>query len=1203
MARGNTRRSQWDEQRPSRGELIRSQEQEVFVGRHAERATFADNLSRDPAMGDFHWLFHVHGVGGVGKSTLVLNWQETARSHGALTAVVDAFEVRGVVEAMKAVGGEFAPQAGRLKDFDAEAARLDKLQEADRRALAPDGETPSPASQVAAQALMGATSLVPGASVLTGMTSPEMAARGIDRMRAAARDHRLRGRGSDEGAADPVARLSSAFVKELVRLAGRHPFLVLFFDTWEQAGLFLEEWVRDLLLDRFGRLPSNIVFVLAGRGPLDEREWARFRTHVTEVPLEVFTEREARGLLTARGVTDETEVASILDTALGLPLLLDVLARTRPSNPAAHEAIGEPVDIAVARFLYWIHDTVQRDAVLDCALPLQFNEDVFRAAVPPADAALFSWLCTQPFVAGRDGHRQYHDVVRTSMLRHQRARSPQDWIDNHTRLADAFAGWRTAHEADLAADKRWADGTWRGHRLNETYHRLCAHSAHLAAALEETIRAAGQDLPTLRRWADMLTRAGVDSDAAAVTDWGRRVSAAAAGEQGLVEALAALSTAPDLSAGAVASAHLYRGRHLYHGDREQEAITELGRAIDIDPSLAAAYLERGAAHRWIDHYDEAVADLTRSLELEPGTARAYALRGAAQLQRGLVDEAIADLDRALEANPRHQWALGQRGLAHLVAGNPARALADTNRALELDPDDDLALALRGEAHRRAGRLEEAIADLDRAVELDPEYAWAIAHRGGAHRQADRLEEALTDLNRALELDPQDDWALATRGVLHSDSGRPAEALADLDRAIELDPEYGWALAKRGVVHRLAKRLEEALADLNRAVELNPEDSWIVSQRGAVHEEAGRLDEAIADLNRALELDPEYGWALTQRGVVHRRAERLEEALADLNRAVELKPEDGWPVGERGYVHQLAGRLDEAMADFTRSIELDPGDPWDYAQRGRTHRLAERLDEAIADLSRAVELAPEFDEAFAWRGAVHRQAGRPAEAIADFDRALALDPDNTWYLSQRGWTHRQRGHYDHAHADFDRLTELDPGYPRAFFNRGETHRLSGRLDQAVADFTRALEIDPADDWARQQRAMAHQSAGRPAEARVDLRQVLAGEDADAMTRLQWVLLDSREHGLAAHREDWRALLDGTDGEDEDVVRLFTLLRALLLESGADTEALIQRLLEVVEDQEMVDEVTVWLRELEATPGDHVPEIRRLRHRLHDHRARL
>ncbi|MDF0371000.1 hypothetical protein OM788_000752 [Streptomyces sp. KA12] len=112
------------------------------------------------------------------------------------------------------------------------------------------------------------------------------------------------------------------------------------------------------------------------------------------------------------------------------------------------------------------------------------------------------------------------------MLRLQRTRSPARWQQAHTLLADVFRQRRLAVEADLGTDPEdlWKEAVWREHRLNETYHLLCANPrTALADALRESAHAIGLDVATLRRWAQILGGAGLDTDTEALVSWGERL--------------------------------------------------------------------------------------------------------------------------------------------------------------------------------------------------------------------------------------------------------------------------------------------------------------------------------------------------------------------------------------------------------------------------------------------------------------------------------------------------------------------------------------------------------------------------------------------------------------------------------------------------------------------------------------------------------
>ncbi|MFI7396441.1 AAA family ATPase, partial [Streptomyces tendae] len=627
----------------SRGALIRQRAKARFVGRRAQLALFTENLSKNPQSEEdpAEFLFHVHGVGGVGKSTLLRQWQEAARRADAVTAVVDENDVHGVQQALVELIRQLAEQVGPCKEFDKAVEQFRREQAAQGEPLPVEGEA-SVSSRVVTQAALGAASLIPGAGVVTAMANPDTAAQGLDRLRSVsqARARRRGARGDEAG-------VSRAFVAELERLCHRHRWVVLYFDTWEQTARYLDGWLLSLLDEEFGPVSANVIVVLAGRDELAEREWAPIRDQVADVPLEVFTEAETRSLLTSRGVTDPDVVEAVLRLSMGLPLLVELLALARPHTVEEVDAGGGLADVAVERFVQWITDPEQREAVRACALPLQLNEDIFAAAAGPGAEGLWEWLCGQPFVSGRGDFKHYHAVVRASMVRQQRTHSPQGWSAAHLRLADTHAAWRAAVEERLPEAKRWEDAEWRRHRLDETYHRLCAHpGTYRTSALEQVVHAAGQDTAVLRQWAETLEQAAQDTADAALLAWSIRFGEALADDQPILACLAALLTHAQLSTATKSWAHTYRGQRLYISDRDEEALVEFDRALAHDASHAHAWAGRGRTHRWLGHHDKALADLTVALELDPTLTWALTARGETHHLAGHYEQAITDLTAA-----------------------------------------------------------------------------------------------------------------------------------------------------------------------------------------------------------------------------------------------------------------------------------------------------------------------------------------------------------------------------------------------------------------------------------------------------------------------------------------------------------------------------------------------------------------------------
>ncbi|MET9411209.1 tetratricopeptide repeat protein [Streptomyces sp. NPDC002935] len=739
---------------------------------------FRENLARDPSSEAYQFLFHVHGLAGVGKSTLIRRWEAVAREEeGAVTAVVGE-EAHSAVEAMEAISSQLARQGCPLKAFDKQLAHYrQKCHEAEAAmaGLMPDDDNPgaalppSTATALAAQIGVAGLALVPGVGAFSGAIRPEQVAAGLDRARAAV-GNRLRSHEDTRLVLSPLEMLTPCFLADLRSVAERKPWLVLFFDTYERTASLLDTWLRDVLLNEvYGTVPVNIQTVLCGQGRLDPACWADSLDLVTEIPLEPFTEDEARALLAAHGVTDERVTHLVLSLSGRLPVLLDALARSRPQDV---DAVSDPSDTAVERFLRW-EEPAHRDMILACALPLRINDDISR--ILAADGDGLRRLRELPFLTHRSGTYRYHDVIRSSMLRLQRQRSPADWRRRHTQLAAAFSAWRREQEERLAPQGRWDDPVWREHRLNETYHRLCAQTQSAAAeALHDTVRAASHSAESLRRWAQLLVQSGQDTDIDHLTQTGQRLLDLAAQPSWEEETLTVLLALPALE----------------------------------KPAQALTYTLRGQAHRMSGRYNQAIEDYTSALSLDPNLTRAYAGRGHAHRRLRHHDAALADFDQAIRLAPDQPLHLINRGAARQDLRHYEAALTDFDQALGLDRRDVRALAFRGLTHHRMRQHQAALDDFTNALTLDPDYAWAHAVRGDVHLTLGHTQAALADLDRSLALEPDAAWPRCWRGETHRALGHYTEALVDLEYAIALRPECGWFHYQSALVMRLTGAAEE-----------------------------------------------------------------------------------------------------------------------------------------------------------------------------------------------------------------------------------------------------------------------------------------------------------------------------------------------------------------------------------------------------------
>ncbi|MGW1495222.1 tetratricopeptide repeat protein [Streptomyces sp. NPDC002402] len=869
--------------RPSRQELNRRRRRSSFVGRSSELEVFQDNLTRDPDDDAFQYLFHVHGQAGVGKSSLLRQWDTVARELGAATAYLDD-DANSVIEAMEAIGLQFARQGLAFKAFERQLALYHQRCHEAEEVTGPQGfvevgggplPTPTASSTVAAQASLAGLGLLPGVGAVAGAIDPQQLARGADRLRTSL-SARFRSHRDAQLVLSPLGVLTPVFLADLAEAAERRPWLVLFFDVLEQTGPLLNEWLRDVLVDgEYGELPNNVVAVLSGQGDLDARCWGDHLDLVVEVPLDAFTEGEARRLLAARGVVSESVIQAILHMTGGLPVLVDTLAQNRPQYVGE---IEDASDTAVVRFLKWIRDPQQQNIARSCSLPLHLDEDVYRAIAPAALADQYTWLRSLPFVTGPPGRSRYHDVVRAPMIRLHRTQSPARWRQQQNQLADVYRERCRRQESALPSSAYWGNSVWREHKLHETYHRLCADSAHaLPDSLHETVLACEHGGAVVRRWAQMLLQAGHDADSPSLRDWGQRISASS--EENEVtntgDVLSQLTAVPGLPTASRALAYTLRANQRRAAGEYDHALEDYATALALAPDLCRAHCGVGETQRLAGRYEQALASFTRAVGIAPDDTESVTRRGFTYLLMGRDEDALADYNRAIELSPDHSWPIASRGETFRVMGRYHEALTDLTRALEFSPNYSWPRVSRGEVYWRLGRYDAALVDLNRAIETGSDDGRRYFLRGDTYRAMGRFSDALADFTRALELGIQDSWTLCRRGDTYRSMGRYEDALADLTRAIEQKPENGWFHLRYAIVLQILDQSEER-HHFQRAVDIFSRKASVPGP-GLVHAR-GNLMVVYCATREWEKADEELGRFLA----CAPSAARVTEALIDLN---------------------------------------------------------------------------------------------------------------------------------------------------------------------------------------------------------------------------------------------------------------------------------------------------------------------------------
>jgi len=132
---------------------------------------------------------------------------------------------------------------------------------------------------------------------------------------------------------------------------------------------------------------------------------------------------------------------------------------------------------------------------------------------------------------------------------------------------------------------------------------------------------------------------------------------------------------------------------------------------------AEEYLQSGNASFDQGNFSQAISDLTKAIEINPQFAKAYNNRGFAYVTQGNFPLAVSDFTKVIETDPKNADAYHSRGFVYAKQNNFIQAVADFTKALEIDPALAKAYDSRGRSYYHMKEYDKAWADVHKAEGL------------------------------------------------------------------------------------------------------------------------------------------------------------------------------------------------------------------------------------------------------------------------------------------------------------------------------------------------------------------------------------------------------------------------------------------------------------------------------------------------------
>jgi tetratricopeptide (TPR) repeat protein len=200
--------------------------------------------------------------------------------------------------------------------------------------------------------------------------------------------------------------------------------------------------------------------------------------------------------------------------------------------------------------------------------------------------------------------------------------------------------------------------------------------------------------------------------------------------------------------------HLY-GYECLNREFTHLAIGAFEKAAGLGSNDPHLFMRLGYAYSTVGKQQEAIANYTRAIEIKTDYGEAYFSRALVWNGMAEWDKAIADIDKAIEIGYRTWPIFFERGRAYQGRGDIEQAIASFTLAIEQRPDDATSHFGRAQMRYRSGDFKNAIADLDRAIEIEPGNAYYRACRGMAYFDQKDFDKGTADVLEAIRLNPGD----------------------------------------------------------------------------------------------------------------------------------------------------------------------------------------------------------------------------------------------------------------------------------------------------------------------------------------------------------------------------------------------------------------------------------------------------------------
>ncbi|MFZ3137787.1 MAG: XrtA/PEP-CTERM system TPR-repeat protein PrsT [Thermodesulfovibrionales bacterium] len=494
----------------------------------------------------------------------------------------------------------------------------------------------------------------------------------------------------------------------------------------------------------------------------------------------------------------------------------------------------------------------------------------------------------------------------------------------------------------------------------------------------------------------------------------------------------------------------FLGLNHYYKNEYEQAMNQLQKALDINPSFTQARILTSLIHLKKNRTDDAIKEIKKVFETDENNAIAHNILGSAFMAKGLYTDGIEEFNRAIENDPKLSDVYIKKSLFDLSKGKFKEAEIELKKAISMNPDmlnsrvilaftyvkqnaydkaliilkeglkdqqtDAIFYYLMADVLLRQNKVPDAIKYLQKSKETNPAYYDAYFTLASLYFQRGEHDKGLQELKSILKQSPDNvKAAVAVASILEMKAND--EALKYYLQAKETGKLEGYLeLAK---FHLRKKEPEKALKVLDEASRKYPSEPASYELKGKTLLSMKRSDEAIKTFEEIEKINQKLGLAYIVNAFISMK--KPDKALDRLKREMKKNPDNLELMAEISRIYKVMGKKQDSIDNARQIIQKNPASPIGYLTLAMIYQDDKELDKAIEILKKASQIN---------------------------DVSICMMIGNVYF---------QKKDYKAALEEYRKAESLKSGYLPALFHQGSVLHTMGRKKEAILEYQKALSL--------------------------------------------------------------------------------------------------------------------------------------------------